>query len=249
MSNSVTVAAEIDSLNRKNVEPLPLSLRRAAEAYSIYVFSVSPQVYLRHVGVGTFLVPAKKPGQRVSEGLKIPATIYTTVTSDTGPMRWVPSDGMDVAKDIVQIGKIGDHTKFGLFITENEVPTEEEISKAEQARIDFLASVVREADEMASVNGGMSTVTIGNQQVQRSNVAPQHREALKELGWERPWGNNRNVQMTSCWNCGRSVLPATVKCFHDGCGAPLKDEDAKARFMAGDEEPARRGPGRPRMTA
>jgi hypothetical protein len=48
--------------------------------------------------------------------------------------------------------------------------------------------------------------------------------------------------MTQCWNCGRSVMPTSAKCFHDGCGAPLKNEEAKARFMAQDEdEPVRRG--------
>lgn len=248
--NSVAVAAEIDSLNKKNVEPLPASLRRAAEAYHVYVFSVSPNPIIRTIGVGTFIVPGKEPGQRVSKPLVFPATVYQPVVTETGPMRWVPSDGMDCAKDIVQIGKPADFTKEGLFITENEVPTEEEISKAEQARVDFLAARVNEADSFYAVNGGMTTVNIGGQQVSKPNISQIHRDALKELGWTREWGNNKNVQMSSCWNCGRSVLPTSAKCFHEGCGAPLKNEEAKQRFMNGEEdEPVKRGPGRPRSVA
>jgi len=248
-TNSVAVAQEIDSLNRKNVSPLPLSLRRAAEAYRIYVFSVSPDPIVRTVGIGTFIVPAKKQGQRVSDPLVFPATVYETVISETGPMRWEPSDGMDVAKDIVQLGKPADFTKHGLFITENEVPTEEEIAKAEQARVDFLAKRVEDADGYFAVNGGMTTITRDGQQGTRSNIQDVHRAALKELGWVREWGNNKNVQMLQCWNCGRSVMPTSAKCFHEGCGAPLKNEEAKARFIAGDEEvEVRRGPGRPKAS-
>lgn len=247
--NSVAVAAEIDSLNRKNIEPLPPSLRRAAEAYHVYVFSVSPNPVIRTIGIGTFVVPGKEHGERVSKPLVFPATVYQTVVTETGPMRWSPSDGLDCAKDIVQIGKPADFTKVGLFISENEVPTEEEISKAEQARVDYLASIVNEADSYFAVNGGMTNVTIGNQQVSKSNISSFHREALKELGWTRDWGSNKNVAMASCWNCGRSVLPTSAKCFHDGCGAPLKNEEAKQRFMNGDEEEPKRGPGRPRSVA
>jgi hypothetical protein len=241
MSNSAEVAATIDNMNRRNIEPLPLSMRRAAEAYKIYVFSVSPESYTRTIGVGTFIVPAKEKGQRISRPLVFPATHYTTVITETGPMRWVPSEGMDIAKDILQLGQLSDYSKYGLFISMNEDPSEEEIAAAEESRVNHLAKVVEEGDGFYAVNGGMTTVTMGNQQVTRSNISVTHRNALKELGWERPWGNNKAVQMASCWNCGRSVLPASAKCFNDGCGAPLKDEDAKARFMAGDFEEPRRG--------
>lgn len=247
-ANSIAVAAEIDSLNRKNIEPLPVSLRRAAEAYYIYVFSVSPSPIIRTIGVGTFIVPGKEQSERVSKPLVFPATVYQTVITETGPMRWSPSDGMDCAKDIVQIGKTSDLTKMGLFISENEVPTEEEISTAEQNRVDYLAGIISEADGHFAVNGGQTTINVNGQSMARSNISPLHREALKELGWTRDWGSNRNVQMASCWNCGRSVMPASAKCFHDGCGAPLKNEEAKQRFIDGDEEP-KRGPGRPPKVA
>jgi hypothetical protein len=249
--NAVAVAAEIDSLNHKNIEPLPLSLRRAAEAYHVYVFSVAPHpIGPRAIGVGSFIVPGKEPGERVSKPLVFPATVYQTVcTENVNSYRWAASDGMDCAKDIVQLGKPADFTKVGLFISENEVPTEEEIAKAEQHRVDYLASLVNEADGYSAVNGGQSTININGQAMTKSNIAQIHRDALKELGWTRDWGMNKNVQMASCWNCGRSVLPTSVKCFHDGCGAPLKNEEAKQRFMNGDEEEPKRGPGRPRSVA
>lgn len=247
--NSVAVAQEIDSLNRKNVEPLLPSQRRAAEAYKVYVFSVSPNPIMRTIGVGTFIVPAKEKGERISKPLVFPATVYQTVVTENNTFRYAPSEGLDCAKDIVQIGKPADFTGEGLFITENEVPTEEEISRAEQARTDFLAKRIEDADGYYAVNSGMATITVGNQQVTKSNISDLHRAALKELGWTRDWGSNKNVQMASCWNCGRSVMPTSAKCFHDGCGAPLKNEDAKARFIAGDEDvEVRRGPGRPKAS-
>lgn len=249
MSNSRDVAGQIDNMNRKGIETLPISLQRAAQAYHIYVHSVSPEPFLRTVGTGTYLVPAKKKGERFAEPIKLDATIYTTCISDTGGMRWAPSDGMDVAKDIVQLGQMSDLTKFGLFISESPEPTEEQLQAAEQARVDMLSQRVQDADEAFQVNGGMVTVTVQGNSVTRSNIQDGHRAALKELGWTRPWAS-KNIQMAECWNCGRAVLPTSAKCFNEGCGAPLKNEEAKARFIAGDdEEPVRRGPGRPRNAA
>lgn len=248
--NAIAIAAEFDSQNRKNVEPLLPSQRRAAEAYHVYVFSVAPHpIGPRSIGVGNFIVPAKESGERVSKPLVFPATVYQTVVTENNTFRQAPSDGMDCAKDIVQIGKPADFTKVGLFISENEVPTEEEIAKAEQHRVDYLANLVNEADGYFAVNGGQATITVNGQQITKANISQIHRDALKELGYTRDWGSNKNVQMSSCWNCGRSVLPTSAKCFHDGCGAPLKNEEAKQRFMNGDEEEPKRGPGRPRSVA
>lgn len=242
MSNSREIEGQLDNMNRKGVEPLPISLQRAAKAYQIYVFSVAPEAFVRHVGVGTYYVPAKEKGEEYSAPLAIDATVYTTVPSETGPMRWVPSDGMDVAKDIVQLGKQADFTKFGVGISEVWPPTEEQVAQLNQARIDMLSMRVRDADEYYQVNGGMVTVTVGGNSVTRSNIQDGHRAALKELGWTRPWAA-KNVQLSECWNCGRSVLPTTVKCYHDGCGAPLKNQEAIERFKSGDEEVKR---GRPK---
>lgn len=248
MSNSREVAGAIDNLNRKGVEVLPMSLRRAAEAYFIYVHSVSPDQRLRHVGTGSYLIHGKDKGQRYATPTKIPATVYTTCISDTGGFTWKPSDGMDVAKDIVQLGQMSDYTKEGLFISENEIPTEEELQTAEQARVDMLSKRVQDADEAYQVNGGMVTVSVGGNSVTRSNIQDGHRAALKELGWTRPWAT-RNIQMAECWNCGRSVLPTSAKCFNEGCGAPLKNQEAIDRFIVGaKDEPVRRGPDRPKAS-
>lgn len=246
MSNSREVAGAIDQMNRKNVEPLPLSLIRAAKAFQIYVFNVGPETWVRGVGTGTYVVPGKRKDQRYSDPVAIDATVYTTIVSDTG-FRWAPSDGMDVAKDIVQIGKMADFTKFGVGISEVWPPSEEFVSQLEQARVDMLSQRVQDADESYATNNGMTSVNIGGANVTRSNIQDIHRSALRELGWTRPWAT-KNIQMAECWNCGRSVMPTSAKCFNEGCGAPLKNEEAKARFIAGDfdEEPVRRGPGRPK---
>lgn len=248
MSNSREIAGQIDSMNRKNVEALPMSLVRAAEAYHIYVFNVGPETWVRNVGTGTYVVPGKQKGARYSEPVKIPATVYTTCVSDTG-FRQAPSDGMDVAKDIVQTGKISDYTKFGVGISEVWPPSEEKVAELEQARVDMLAQRVQDADEIASVNGGMATISVGGNNITRSNIQAVHREALRELGWTRSW-ETKKIQMAECWNCGRSVLPTSAKCFNEGCGAPLKNQEAIDRFIAGDEdvEPVRRGPGRPKAS-
>lgn len=248
MSNSREIAGQIDNMNRKHIAPLPKSLQTAAAAFSIYVFNVGPDSFVRPVGTGTYYVTGKQKGERYSKPVKIPATVYTTIQTDTG-MRWEPSEGMDVAKDIVQVGKIGDHSKFGLFISENEIPTDEEISAAEQARVDYLSGLVQAADEYYQVNGGMVTVSVRGNSITRSNIQEPHRAALKELGWTRPWAS-KNIQMAQCWNCGRSVMPTSAKCFNEGCGAPLKNQEAIDRFIAGDEdvEPVRRGPGRPKAS-
>jgi hypothetical protein len=244
MSNSREIAGQIDGMNRKNVTPLSPSLLRSAKVFKLYVFNVGPESWVRPVGTGTYYVKGREKDQRYSEPVEIDAIVYTTVVGETG-MRHEPSEGWDVARDIVQIGKIADYTKYGLFISETPIPSEEEVLAAERARVDMLSRRVQDADEHFQVNGGMVTVTVGGQQVTRSNIQDGHRAALRELGWTRPWAT-KNIQMAECWNCGRSVLPTSAKCFHEGCGAPLKNEEAKARFMAGDEEvEVRRGPGRP----
>jgi hypothetical protein len=247
MSNSREIAGQIDGMNHKSIAMLPPSLRSAAAAFSLYVFNVGPDSFVRAVGTGTYYVPGRKKDERVSEPLKIDAVVYTTAQGETG-MRWEPSEGWDVARDILQIGKMGDHTKFGLFISESAVPSDEEIETATAARVEYLGRIVQDADEAYQVNGGTVTVTAFGNSVTRSNITQLSRAALKELGWSRPW-SIKNVQMESCWNCGRSVMPTSAKCFHEGCGAPLKNEDAKARFMAQDEDEPKRGPGRPRNVA
>jgi hypothetical protein len=247
MSNSREIAGQIDNLNRKNITPLSPSLVRSAKIFTLYVFNVGTESWVRAVGTGTYYVKGKEKGKRYSEPLEIDAVVYTTVVGEAG-MRYEPSEGWDVAKDIVQIGKMADYTKFGIGISETWPPSEEQIAFLEQARIDMLSSRVQDADEAFQVNGGMVTVTVQGQQVTRSNIQDGHRAALRELGWTRPWAS-KNIQMADCWNCGRSVLPTSAKCFHEGCGAPLKNEEAKARFMAGDEDvEVRRGPGRPRVS-
>lgn len=248
MSNSREVASAIDSMNRKNVEPLPISLIRAAKSSHVYVFNVGPDRWIRNVGTGSYVVPGRKKDEAYSEPVVLDSTIYTTVPTDTG-FTWKPSDGMDVAKDIVQINQISDLTKYGLGITETWPPSMEQVAALKQARVDMLAARVQDADEYFQVNGGMTTVSVGGNSVTRSNIQSVHRDALKELGWTRDWAA-KNIQMASCWNCGRSVLPTSAKCFNEGCGAPLKNQEAIDRFMTQDEdaEPVRRGPGRPKAS-
>jgi hypothetical protein len=244
MSDSREVAGQIDGMNRKNIPQKTASMLREANAFTLYVFNAGPDSFVREVGVGTYYVKGKEKGQRYSEPVIIPATIHTTVVGETG-MRWEASEGWDVAKDIVQIGKPADYTRHGLFISESAVPSEEEIAAAEEARVEYLGNLVQDADEHYQVNGGAATVSINGVNVTRNNIQDIHRKALRELGWTRPWAT-KNIQMAECWNCGRAVMPTSAKCFHEGCGAPLKNEEAKARFIAGDEEvEVRRGPGRP----
>lgn len=239
MPTSREVAGQIDSLNRRNIEPMPMSLLRAAKASQVYVFNVGPESWVRTVGTGTYVVQGKRKDQAYSDPVILDSTIYTTVPTDTG-FTWKPSDGMDVARDIVQINLMSDYTRYGVGISETWPPSEEQVAQLAQARVDMLAQRVRDADEYYAVNGGMVTVTVNGQQITRSNIQDAHRSALQELGWSRDWAL-KNIQMAQCWNCGRSVLPTSAKCFNEGCGAPLKNEDAKARFIAGDEdEPVRR---------
>lgn len=201
------------------------SMVRAAQQNRIYIYNVGPRTFLQAQGsLGTFTIPACEPGEAVSRPLILEGVYYETVVVDTKKLSHVPTEGMDLAKDIIGTGPFksrdSDLRRFGVFIASGEKPTKLEITVATEAWHATCSALVQEADGLFSVNGGMDAKS------GQSNIGDHHREAAAVLGVERPWAR-KNLKMVPCAACQRPVLPGVVRCPHEGCGAVLDEEKAR----------------------
>jgi hypothetical protein len=138
----------------------------------------------------------------------------------------------------------------GLFPSENEIPTEEELKRAEKARDSRYKFLTREAQRLAAV----STKDL-NEFLQSY---PDTHIAMDSLGLEANWHSKNEVKV-SCQNCGDSIRQGIA--FHQSSSGILCIIDPDRALKAGainrdryneltgvDTEPSevRRGVGRPR---
>lgn len=250
--------------------PIPAPMRAAMERDKTFIFNVGPWEHRVYLGsLGTFIVPGCPAGAEHSDAVTfqgepglpsiIPEAVVDTVDGRRVTHKWdFSTEGRMVAKNI--IGQTGfshpsnDLTKAGVFIAAGEIPTEVELEAAREKLFELYDARVREADQKFQVNGGME---IGDDGKSRPGITADHIQAAKALGLNREWAN-KNVQMVACEGCGQSVSPKAVRCHHQGCGAILNEEKARKLFphlyahevraeeSVKEEQPARRGPGRPR---
>lgn len=251
------------TINR-NIPPMPPPMLAAMEVGKTYIFNVGPKSHFRPQGTsGTFIIPACAEGEAYSPALEyhgkpglpslVPETVVDAVEGSTVTYRWeFGTEGRKLALDIIGKSAFRDASdnleQYGVFIAAGPVPTEAELEVANAKLLEHYGKLVRVADQAFEINGGME---MGDNGKSYPGINQDHVKAAKALGLDRPW-SRVTKKMDACWNCGRAVLTTAAKCFHEGCGAPLKSEAAKLKFMGLDEDPEveeRRGPGRPRKDA
>lgn len=233
----------VPELNRQtNVPPMPPAMAAAMEQNKVYIFNVGPKQWSRPMGsLGSFIIPACELGERYSKALMyrgseglpsiIPETVVKTVEGTTIEMAWnFDTEGKKLAMDIVGFGAFHaedeDLRPYGVFIAGGPVPTELEIDEANARLNDRYDKLVRAADQMFQVNGGMQT---GDNGVSYPGITQDHVEAVKALGLDRPWARI-NKRMESCPACARPIPVGAIRCTHAECGAVLDEEKARKFF-------------------
>lgn len=190
----------------------------------VYIFSVAPEPHIvSKGGLGEFLIPGAN-GKRVSSPLVIKGRHpeHMHLGGPVAPVNYV--DGKILAQDIVGILSadkgLGRHTSnlewHGVFISENEKPSEREISAAEAKRVEYLQRLVADADQKA-MRG------------QIGSIDAEERKAAHELNLKKSWAEKPSA-MDTCPACGTAVGQNIAVCPQ--CTAVL-NEDLARKFFPG----------------
>jgi hypothetical protein len=207
---------------------------------SVYIFNVGPRVW-RGVGGGKqWVIPACPKGERFSEPIAIPALVLserdladggnnldTVIDAALSGTRKVGNESkhvMGVADDV--IGKnstspgLDLHTTngewFGVFVSQNELPTDDEIDIAESKLRDMMQLVYAQGAEkvQAGEKVGMADRRLYN-------------EAAEYLRAKPLWGNLDHT-MDSCPLCGEDIRKGASICKH--CHNRIDADSVEAFF-------------------
>jgi hypothetical protein len=139
-------------------------------------------------------------------------------------------------------------TRQGVFASMNAEPTEEELTKAEKRREAYYRFRLAEADGLERSNPrGLQHILMED-----------HKMAAEFFGVETNWHRIPSAKV-DCPNCGQKI-PANVAFHYDNgricvldwekswlAGAVKKDDVPEPKRWDGfDDQPVKRGPGRPR---
>jgi len=229
-----------------NLDPISPLMLAASEQNRLYIFSVNPHPQTADAGMEKYTVPACAKGAKVSEPLVVPGIyFYTDVASADGfdtTYKWSTIEGRDLAQDILgtALGKdpTNDLTRLGVFLSLTPEPTDEQIDAARGRLHDRYGALAQEADRQYEINGGQEVVN----GIARSNIAPQHIEAARALGLDKPWARKISTALVECPACEEMVKPGAAICSH--CEAILDEAKARKYFPHKFQE-EKRGPGRP----
>ncbi len=131
----------------------------------------------------------------------------------------------------------------GLFPSLNNPPTEEELKRAEKVRGDRFQKLVDKAINLEQFDPKELQAFLANE--------PDVHTAMDVLGLEANWHKRREIKM-SCPNCGDQIKAGIA--FHKSSVGIVCIIDEERARKAGlkvnadeEQEPEKRGPGRPRL--
>lgn len=198
-------------------------------------------------------VDAERGGKRVEveprdeAGWRVAIDILNPNNPSTNP--YYALDARQAA--YYSIGQNVDLVRYGLFPSLNEVPTEEELLRAEAVRDKSYQDLVDEAFQEQTSNPQNFRNWL--------RAHPDITEAMDALGLKADWHSKPEVKMT-CPNCGDAIKAglafhkssAGVLCVLDWkkaveAGAAKKDDVPESKRWEGFE--VKRGPGRPPSAA
>jgi hypothetical protein len=269
--NDALTAAQNRKLNAENFNPVINGRLMRAPVRTIYVFSVARKAF----NVSTLLFKKLKlagceNGERYVRCTSLPDPFpQVCPDNDRGGSRVDDNDAWIAVIDMLNPGNFtlnpyhGDsNPNFyantngtnliaeGVFPSLNEVPTEAEIKKAEDARDKHYRYLTKEALRLFAIGAKQ-----GNEFLQRY---PDVHIAMDVLRLKAPWHQDNRVE-EECPNCGDSIKPGLA--FHKSSVTdklcvidPVKALKAKAITREEFEEltqyeeatEVRRKPGRPR---
>jgi hypothetical protein len=212
------VSEEARKRNYKIVEQMPSMIADLAKEKMLYIFNVGPQGWPRSLGsLGNFYVPGCAEGEEVSKPLKIPGMILERVAIDMDKMSNRYENGIDVANDILYIGRGYtpdlNRERWGLFISETPKASKEQINQAKGELRKTCAKLIEAADVLERAN-------------KRDQIGDQARWAARYLGVAKVWLSDAEPREAgNCPACQAMIDIESVKC--PKCSAVLDWERAK----------------------
>lgn len=199
-------ARELRTKNMKDVFELPEELRLIGNP--VRIFNVAPFRHIRNMGsYGQWTIHPCEPGEPHSISTNVPYITNDPVHIDMNQMAHRHDSGKKLALDIIGVGQFHtpgeDLTKWGVFVAEGELPTAQELKKANQKFNKTCDELIREAD------------TYWNQGPQHYvNITDMHRMAAFHRGQkEKPWARDIEVK-SNCSMCGEQISPIAAICPH-----------------------------------
>jgi hypothetical protein len=195
--------------------------------YFVYIFNVGARSHRVTNGVlKSVYVPGVKPGQKYVLAFKLPNIVTQTYQDQvTEQLRTHGEDGRRVAMDLINPANMGidqdfeinpadvvstgaDLSRWGLFWSLHEVPTEEELSKAIKRMEKHYRFLIQQADNFARTNN----FTL---------IQDYHHLAADYFQYKSSW--NTLVEIPEvCPLCGgTSKKGVAIHALPEGCGGVL----------------------------
>jgi len=224
----VPVSGNYDAseVNRRQVPPVPKSLaKQDPERFPpVYIFNVGPR---RHEfppsNRGVRYLEACPKGQPYSKPLvfrNIEMEPYD-LADGAGNMAWHQEDGIDKARAIIHEGRGGlsldaeDLTWWGVFVTENERPTQKELADARR-KLNSMLRLIYDAGAALKSRGHVFPVTSRDPEL--------YNEAAELLGQAPLFGVSDHT-MAKCLFCKESIIEGALLCKH--CGQRQDSKEAQ----------------------
>lgn len=194
---------ELRTKNKKDIFELPTELQAAGKP--VLIFNVGPMRHQRSMGsYGQFTIHACPEDKPFSKATEIPYITNDPVHIDMNQMAHRHDSGRKLALDILGVGqfhtKSEDLTVWGVFVAAGEIPTEDELKKANKKLDRTWDELIREAD--AYWNQGPSHYV---------NITDLHRTAAAKRGQDKPWARGIEV-LSKCPICSTALDPDAALC-------------------------------------
>lgn len=201
--------------------------RILAQGDPYYLFNIYSKEFTRPVSTwGTYFIPAcpeNKPWVRSPQ--HVPGTYQENYAKYTDkeeyPARAIP--GEDIVKAILAADNpMENYARFGVFVSQNERPSKDELAEANRKLETYLVALVQEADQWyTSVDG-----------IERQSIGEHHWAAARRLNVSRPWMHAAQA-LDACPFCTTPIKSGTPKCpnCHETLD-PVAYEALKAKIGA-----------------
>lgn len=226
-------------------EPIQDLIQEAASKTTFHIFNVGPWPQQINSGsYGTYYVPGCPLDKEYVECTRtIPGIQTEEVIADEARMRNIYSDGKKFADELVGDGRGRNRTQslrhYGLFSSENAVPSSEEIYQAKTMLHAKCAEIVAEARNLFAQDRKQFSAVV---KPERHFAAAKVLNLTDEVWMLEQKPSSRN----KCRYCATMNDEEAVICAK--CSKPI--DIAKYKAMLAEDEAAlaapKRGPGRPR---
>lgn len=194
----------------RRIPVLPESMLRMSNNNRLYIHNVGPWDHVRLMGsMGQFVIPKKPKDAPYASMRAIPGIVTELIPVDETQFALESSDPMDLAQQILGEGRFqmpGHSLRLrGVFISRNEVPTDEELDAAHETLYNLAKEMFDEA-EMAYAKGPKDAELI---------IGPDHRTfAAVMLGrLDAPWvSNHMKGERQLCPVCGNYSDEGVMLC-------------------------------------